>query len=296
MQAVQSIIVEFIKELEKHVRGWETVNIIQWHLVKSVPGLAVWIPWLVPPIQECNAKSQCNAEHNVCNAIQWRIMKDDDGALLYNTHIEVGVAPLCPCTLTDPDSWQLSTSTPTSCPGPLIPQVWKKIWHLPDFSHMPCKVCVQSGHFLSSFPSTAKTSENMSAWPIEMEHFSQCFSRFYEIVPWLNQILELCQNTTLGCAENVEKYNTGTYWDIGAFRGYPTLECTSNWQFLLIFLYKFTNSQNKYHKGRGVNLDLLFRMTRAFVESALICWSSRPVKCWHVTWRDVWAAAACHWN
>ena len=147
MQAVQSIIVEFIKELEKHVRGWETVNIIQWHLVKSVPGLAVCIPWLVPT-QECYAKSQCNAEHKVCNAIQWRIMKDDDGALLYNTHIEVGVAPLCPCTLTDPDSWQLSTSTPASCPPSpsFIPQGWRHFfrwtnWRLPDFSHLPYKVC-----------------------------------------------------------------------------------------------------------------------------------------------------------
>ena len=135
--------------------------------MKSVPGLAVCIPWLVPPTQECNAKSQCNAEHNVCNAIQWRIMKDDDGVLLYNTHIEVGVAPLCPCTLTDPDSWQLSTSTPTSCPGPLIPQGWREKILLDKLAlarFQPSAIQgVQCGHFLPSFQSTAETSETVSA-------------------------------------------------------------------------------------------------------------------------------------
>ena len=87
--------------------------------------------------------------------------------------------------------------TPDNCPPQLLPHApapsypkdggkkscWTN-WRLPDFSHMPCKVCVQSGHFLSAFPSTAKTSENMSAWPIEMKHVSQCFSRLVANILW----------------------------------------------------------------------------------------------------------------
>ena len=84
---------------------------------------------------QSNAKSQCIAEHiSMCitaqyNALKCKILEYDDGVLsltVDNTHIEVGVALLCPCTLTDPDSWQLSTSTPTSCPPhTLTPQGWK---------------------------------------------------------------------------------------------------------------------------------------------------------------------------
>ena len=130
------------------------------HLVK-----VDWKGWLgccmynlvTHSVMQCNAMSQCLAEHNVYNALHCRYMKQDGcfqwctmyTIQIHNVHcrdIEVGATLLCPCTLTDPDSWQLSTSTPTSCPS--TPQPWPKDgnifwtnWHLRDLSHLPCKAC-----------------------------------------------------------------------------------------------------------------------------------------------------------
>ena len=122
--------------------------------------------------------SQCLAEHNVYNALHCRYMKQD-GCFQWCTMYSAQISRLArPCCVPAPSRIQ----TPDNCPPQLLPHAplppnhdprmetffWDKL-ALAGFQPSAMQgVCNMD--FLPSFSLTPEASENMPAWPIEMEH------------------------------------------------------------------------------------------------------------------------------
>ena len=134
--------------------------------------------------------------------------------------------------------------TPDNCPPQLLPHAPPPSYPKDDkknlvgqtgtcqisaICHARCVCNLQSNIFCPLShrqPRQVKTCQpGRLRWSIFLNVFQDWQQIFYGIVPWFNQNLELFQNTTSGCAENVEKTQN---WNILGHWGYPTLAATDN--------------------------------------------------------------------